>query len=206
MRRSRCFILAGIAAAFGLFAAGCAAFRPVEDVSRYYLFDPDSYEPVAAEAEEVSVSVAIRRVEVVRYLDAPAVAVREANHRIRYSATQRWAEPLELGIARFLREALGREGFISTVKSDVATAYDPVDLRVTVRLLRCEGTIDREGARGTFRAEWEIRRGEDGLLLDSGAIAADRLPWDGRDYAMLVAGLNNAAIDLAREIAEAIRE
>lgn len=192
---------AGLVAAV-VFAGGCAAFQPVGDVTQQYVLDPDSNEAQSAEEAENVFLVALDRVDAPRYLEPPGIAVREERHRIRHSLDHRWAEPLDLGLGRLLREKLGREPMIGHVFGRVA---EPADLVLRVQVLRCEGIIDEEGARGVFRASWEISDGAGSGLAERGSLSIDDLPWDGENYGMLVAGLSDAANRLAKEIAADLR-
>jgi len=107
-----------------LLLTGCS-LRPKEPVYRYYVLTPELASATSAGAHReddgngdgnghrahvVSVdapSLVVGRITIPDYLGREAMATRIQDQRLEYSKVDRWAEPLEEGIARTLRHDLG---------------------------------------------------------------------------------------------------
>jgi uncharacterized lipoprotein YmbA len=179
-------ILGGLA----LTLAGCSLLpEPKADPTKFYVLTTPA---APAAVASVTTVVQLRPVEVAGYLRSPALVVRRGENEIEFRDLARWGEPLELGIARVLKEELRARG--------IEAAAGPGGGQLSVRVLACEGATNGSV---NFRAAWELaasgassRRG--------GTFQAADLRWDGKSEAGLAAQLSAAVSALAAELASAI--
>ena len=135
--------------------AGCLSVpipQAEADPSRFYVLNPVTA-PLTAGAEATKApAMTLQPVEVASYLRSRPLIVRRGENEIQFREFARWGEPLELGIARVLREELLARGAASEVRTGVVGKGD---VALAVRVLACEG-----GADGSvfFRAVWELTR------------------------------------------------
>lgn len=186
------------ALALTLALAGCNLLpAPQPDTTRYYVLESRGA-PAAAPAADAP-RLGLRPVEVATYLKHKALAVRRGDHEIGYAADARWAEPLEAGVTRVLRERLATR---ARVTAHPFPAQAERDYDVTVRLLAADGTSG--GVR--FAAVFEIARagGEGGWLVRR-EFNFSGSEW-GNDHARLAAELSAAVAALADEIVSALPE
>jgi len=173
--------------------AGCNLLpAPQADNTRYYVLESAP----APAAESGAVRLGLRRVEVPAYLKSKAIVSRAGNNELRYADTARWAEPLEAGIARILREQLGSRAAVSTYPFPAQVERD---FDVVVSVLAAEGRDD--GVH--FTASFEIARANDSTVVVRRTFSAPVTAWRG-DHGQLAAQLSVAAAALANEIAAAV--
>jgi hypothetical protein len=133
------------------------------------------------------------------YLKQRAMVVREGASEVRYNDEERWAEPLDAGLARVLRERL------SATEQVLSYPFYPGEQRdydVRVRVQACEGTAD---GGVVFSATFEIyAAGVNGALVAQNTFTAEAAKWDGSDYARLAGLLAADATKLADAIAAAV--
>ncbi len=179
-----------------LAGAGCNVIPASQpDATRYYVLTTIPAKPAAAAAEGPHWRIALRTVEVPSFLRGKAMQVRSAGNEVHYADEARWAESLEAGLGRVLRESLEGRGEIAHV---VVSAGEDPDFDVLVRVLRCEGDSDAKVAR--FSAVVEIyapRLGADLRARDTYVIEV--AGWDG-SYGQLAAKLSEAVDGLAGRI------
>lgn len=185
-------LVCAVALAGGL--AGCNLLpeaRP--ENARYYVLEakPVDGAPVGA------LKLGLRPVEIPAYLKHKAMAVRTGENEVRYAAESLWAEPLDAGIARVLREHLAAR---ATVVSYPFPSQLPRDYDLTVRVLSAEG-----GAGGVrFSAVIELLRvGDHPEVVARREFTAPATPW-GDDYGRLAQGLSRAVAALADEAIAAV--
>lgn len=178
--------------------SGCS-LSPVVDSTRFYVLDVENYRPVSAETEKKGIVLGINRVQLPRYLDSPEIVIRERENRIVYSKNNRWAEPLEYGVARVLAEILRQEPIIADVTAFPTRRRSMPDFDLHVSVLRAEGSVGNDGFHGKFHAIWELRADENQLVA-SGEIEQDSLPWDGENIEQLAAVLGGAIAELSQQI------
>jgi uncharacterized lipoprotein YmbA len=176
--------------------AGCSLLpAPQPDTTRYYVLAAPA--APAAEPAPGAVRLGLRPVELPDYLRHKSLAVRRGQHEIGYAADARWAEPLDAGLARVLRERLAAQ---ARVAPHPFPALAERDYDVTVRVLAADGTSG--GVR--FSAVFEIARagGEGGWLVrrEFNTSGSD---WGG-DHGRLAAELSAATVALADEILAAL--
>jgi uncharacterized lipoprotein YmbA len=195
---SRLAVLLLTAGALAL--TGCAG---VADPTRYYVLSPTPAAPGdAARTAVSSAGIGVGPVQIPRYLDRVQIVTRGANDEVEISMYDRWAEPLESGIAQVLADNLaalvGSERIaVFPWRGGVARV---LDYQVVVVVLRFDGS---RGRQVTLDARWRLlsKDGKELLLKRS----TTHEPVTGEGYQPLVLGMNRALVTLAREIAAEIR-
>lgn len=190
MKSPRLFAALSAAAALALLS-GCNLLpEPQPDHARFYVLDARA---ATESAPADAVRLGLRPVEVPPYLKNKAVALRTGDNEVRFSTEAFWAEPLEAGIARVLRERLAAR---AAVVSYPFTAQLTRDYDVTVRVLSAEGGQDSL----RFSAVVEIVRvGDNAALVARREFTAPAAAWNG-DYARLARELSAAVGALADDI------
>lgn len=185
-----------VSAAAALFLAGCNVLpQPAPDNRRYFVLE--SRAGAAAESREVTVG--LRPVEISAYLKHKALAVRRGDHELEYATDARWAEPLEAGLARILREQLARRVRVVAYPFPAQTERD---FDVTVSVLAAEGTPNGIN----FSAVFEIvRAGEKSGWVTRRNFTTAGSNWNG-DFDRLAGALSDAASELADGIVAALPE
>jgi uncharacterized protein len=180
--------------------AGCAG---VADPTRYYVLSPT---PAAlggtAPTVLSSAGIGVGPVLIPRYLDRLQIVTRGANDEVEISTYERWAEPLDGGIAQVLADNLAPQ--VGTERITVFPWRGGVarilDYQVVVVVLRFEGSPGRQVA---LDARWRLL-GKDGqeLILKRSTINE---PITGEGYQSLVRGMNRALATLSGQIAAEIQ-
>ena len=179
--------------------AGCMS---VADPTKYYVLSPATpREPLPA-ASASSVAVGVGPVLIPGYLDRVQIVTRDPNDGVSVAMYDRWAEPLESGIAQVLADNLGAQMGSERIavfpwRGGVARV---LDYQVAVVILRFEGWPGRQA---TLDARWRLV-GKDGQEV---ALKRSTLnePIAEPGYQALVQGMNRLLLSLAREIASEIR-
>ena len=178
--------------------AGCTLLEPQRDTSRFFTLSPVAQATDAPSAE--GLVVGLGPVRVPAYLDRPELATRIASTEVKFSPTERWAEPLSASIRRVLAEnlsvLLGTEEIVPFPWS-VGTHVDWV---VAVDVLRFERT---PGGQVEVAARWIVREGAGGRIrLARETRQAQQANGDGT--AAAVEAWNEAVAALGRDIADGI--
>jgi uncharacterized lipoprotein YmbA len=118
-----------------------------------------------------------------------------------YSATQRWAEPLDQGLSRAVAEDLSQNSRIRASAFSPGSA--PVDhsYDVWIRLERFEGTDNGEVI---LRAHWSVSSSGSSEPITSRSVEIRRSGWKPGDYPDLVRLLSEEVKEMSRQIANAI--
>lgn len=180
-----------IAFAVAAILAGCNVLpeaRP--ENAHYFVLEA---KPAATTPAADAAKIGLRPIEVASYLRGKAIATRVAENEVRYAHDAFWAEPLDAGIARVLRENLAAR---ATVLPYPFPAQLPRDYDLTVRVLNAEG-----GSNGVrFVAVIELLRvGDKPELVARREFTAPAAAW-GSDYGRLARGLSDAVAALADEV------
>ena len=179
--------------------AGCMS---VADPTKYYVLSPTSPHEPTPTSSASSVAVGVGPVLIPGYLNRVQIVTRDANDEVAVAMYDRWAEPLERGIAQVLADNLGAHVGSERIavfpwRGRIAHA---LDYQVVVVVLRFEGA---PGHRVTLDARWRLV-GQDGQELALKRSTIDE-PVAGDGYQSLVLGMNRVLGTLAREIAAEIR-
>jgi uncharacterized lipoprotein YmbA len=179
-------------------AAGCSLPQAQPDLTRYYVLTAvaPAAGATAAPAEPVGPRVYLRAVTVPEYLRGRIMVVRLGQNEVRYVDDARWAEPLEPGLARVLREDLAARGTVQVV----LRATDEHDYDAVISVRHCEGVLPARV--GQLQARIEISTtGIEPKRVAQEDFAVEIAGWDGRDYAQLAGKLSEAANALAERFA-----
>ncbi len=184
--------------------SGCALPEAQPDLTRYYVLTAEEVGASAsgAAAEGEGRKVFLKAVNVPEFLRGKVVQVRLAENEVKYIDTARWAEPLDAGLARVLRESLDRaEGGVEVVTRPM----DARDFDIVVQVRRCEGVVPDRTARLDARVEI-FSAGLESRRIAEEEFAIEIPGWDGSDYGQLAAKLSEAAQRLGAEIGGVIAE
>lgn len=180
-----------VASAWVFFLAGCQVLpNSSSDPARNYVLG--GAVPASATVKPAGkLQLGLRSVELPGYLhNHRDMAVRTAANEIRYDEFSRWAESLEDGVARVLKQRLaGAEG-VAGVSSFPFAADVSRDYDLVIRIQNCEGALGEDG-RPVARlvATYDvIAAGAGGQVVVRRTFVAPDLPWNGRDFGAL-AGL-----------------
>jgi uncharacterized lipoprotein YmbA len=197
----RRIVLGGLPAAL-LALGACSLPLPeaTSDLTRFYVLAPTATADAtaAADAPAAARRVFVRPIAVPEFLRGKIMAVRVAGNEVKYVDTARWAEPLESGLTRVLRDDLARRAGAVQV---VGGAADPHDFDIVLQLRECEGVLPAGAAR--LAAHVEVFAAD----LDRTRVAQDDFTidvpgWNGTDFGQLTAKLSEAAAALGAHIAE----
>ncbi len=182
--------------ALWLFTAGCSLPEARSDTARNYVLRVAA-EDVAPKSS--GLHLGLFPVQLPEYLKQRSMVVREGASEVRYNDDERWAESLDAGLTRVLREKLSAT---TQVVSYPFTLEATRDYDVRVRMQACEGTSD---GGVVFSATFEIyAAGANGALVAQDTFTAEPAKWDGRDYARLAGLISADATKLADAIAAAM--
>jgi uncharacterized lipoprotein YmbA len=135
------------------------------------------------------------------YLKRNSLAVRLDDNTLSYRGSERWAEPLDLGIQRLLSAALGQAldtARVTTFPSPLAT---DAQLRVALNVFHLEA----QGEEVILAAEWLIFRAGSSEPLRSGSIDRQR-PLADSSGPSIAAAMSALLQDVAADVAGALRE
>ena len=190
----------------GLLTCGCALLSPRVDPTRFYVLAMPRAEVVR------DVGMGIRRwnlglkpVEIPMYLRTKSMVVRRGANELQFAEFDRWAEPLDQGILRMMKEALGDASNVRGVTSNTH-GEDSLDYEVRIRILACEG-VWGEGDTSAihFAASWEVRAvGTNSPAIQPGGYRGGKLAWDGEDYGQLAERLSEAMVGASRALAASL--
>jgi uncharacterized lipoprotein YmbA len=145
-------------------------------------------------------TIGIWSINIPDHLKRSQIVTRADDNRIEMARFDRWAEPLDEGFARVLRENLSLTLPSHRVYVFPWSASITVDSVVEVEVLRFDY---RSSADVTLQAEWAILDRDGNTVLTRETSDIHRSP-ELDDYDAIVAAMSAALADLSREIAGAI--
>jgi len=150
---------------------------------------------------ENGTSLAVGPIEFPEYLDRPQIVTRTSPHRIELAEFDRWAEPLRQRFPRVLAENLA--ALLETQRVTVAPwkGPRPIDLRVSVDVVRFDGT---PGGDVLLIARWTLL-GPDGNELAAPRRFRSKVTTQLAGYEGVAAAMSEAVGKLSREIVAAIK-
>jgi len=194
-------ILICVGAAATVWLAGCSLPEAKPDLTRYYLLTSSTANPPKEETG-AQWKLGLRPVEVAPFLKHRAMLLRRGSNEVRFVEDARWAEPLESGVARVLRESLESRGEVASVTNVTPSSEKARDYDLLVRIQRCEGVPERNLAR--FEAVVEIYTTDiDPVRVGREVVTAETSGWDAGNYEDLARKLS-AALDQVAERALAL--
>ena len=189
----RVFALLLVVIAAGALSS-CAFLQPHADPTKFYLLTtPDASSQPATNNKLASYKLGLRSIEMPAYLQSKLMVVRTGTNEIHFAEFDRWAEPLDAGISRVMKETLSSASNVASVTAN-SHGEDTLDYEIMVRVLACEG-VRAENGNGSIRFTmlWETwSRGTNSTLLKRGAFTASPGSWDGKDYGALALALSEA--------------
>jgi hypothetical protein len=191
MRASRIIhvMLVAIAA---VIAVGCGASAP----ARFYTLSSTA---TSSEPPRARYGVLVGPVSVPASVDRPQFVVQVAANRVELDEFNRWAAPLDDGIARAVAGNLA----ILLGTPDVATSpvayFDPT-YRVTIDVQRFEST---PGESALIDAVWSVRAVTNGTTRSGRSTAREAL--QGNDFDAIAAAHSRALASVSTDIAAAIQ-
>ncbi len=185
-------------AILGLAVLTTGCLSPRNDPSQFYVLAASADTAHAAPAD---LTIGLGPITLPQYLHRPQMVTRTGEHQMTMSEVHRWAEDLEAGIARVMREDLQRVTGASQVLSYPWLASRTVHYAVEVDILRFEGN-----AAGAVQlwAAWRIR---DMATSEVVVTQESRITQQaaGATRSEIVSAQSQAIVALSREIAGALR-
>lgn len=174
------------------------------DATRYYVLSGPATADLAVSHTTGTHQIGLRPVELPGYLrNRKDMVVRTGPNELRFQEFALWAEPLEAGASRVLRNRLLSSDKIGGVVTypfsiDIKRDYD-----VVVRILNCEGLVQGEkGSVARFAACYDIiATGAGGQVVVRRTFTVPDQEWNGTDYAALARLLSEAVAKLSEDIA-----
>jgi len=189
MRRRAALVLCCAVAAL---AAGCGTSPP----ARFYTLSSSTAPPAAPS----TVFIAVGPVTIPAVVDRPEIVVSIGQNELRIDEFNRWASPLQDGIARAVAENLVvMLGTQRVILYPQQLATDP-EYRVAVEIRTFE-SAPGNGIR--LDAVWTLRRAKDGKT-ETGRTSVRESVADS-NYDALAAAHSRAVAKLSQDIADAVR-
>ena len=176
------------------FLGGCSFLRPHDDPTRFYVLTvPPAATERFADGEFKKLRIGLKPVEVPAYLRTKSMVVRTGTNEIHFAEFDRWAEPLDQGIIRVMKEALSSAPNVESVTLN-SHGDDSLDCEVAIRILAFEGVRVESGTSSIhFAASWEVRAvGTNSTATKRGRFTANAVVWGGKDYEQLAERLSDA--------------
>ena len=199
---SRSFVLGLCALAFCALA-GCTLLQPQADPTRFYVLTVQNAPPTrAAEGEFKRWKVGLKPVELPAYLRSKAMVVRTGTNEIHFADFDRWAEPLDQGISRVMKETLSSARNVESVALN-SHGDETLDYEVAIRMLACEGMrLGNGNSSIRFAVTWEARSvWTNSSVTKRGVFSENPAAWDGKDYGQLAERLSEAIAGASRALA-----
>jgi uncharacterized lipoprotein YmbA len=184
--RGRRWMGLGLALCAGI--SGCNVIpAPQTDPTKFYVLSAPAGAAADAAAEAPAgkrLRIGIKTIDVATYLKDPQIVVRSGSNQVELQDYARWAEPLQAGIARLLREQLAGAARISRLEVQPFPLDQELDYVVTVSILHCEGsTGGAEGKGARFEASIRISTATTTPEIVARKVyIAPNAPWDGRNF------------------------
>ncbi len=190
----------------GLLFAGCQVLpEAVVDPTKYYVLNSPNPTP-QADKPAGKLVIGLQPVELPGYLrGTKSMVTRTGPNELRFDDFARWAEPLDAGLRRVLKEQIARADGVARVV-DGSSRDGKRDYDVSVRIDRCEGSATGSRKTALLTATYEIvdLRGE-GCVVARKTVSAPEVSWDGSDNGTLARLLSEAAAKLGDDIAAGLK-
>jgi hypothetical protein len=163
---------------------------------------PSADNPSAAK----KVRLGLKTVEVASYLKGPEMVVRSGSNEVTMQEYARWAEPIQAGVTRLLREQLAGAANVARIDVQPFPLDQARDFDIAVTILHCEGATGGSEGRGA-RFEASIRISTAGLtpeLVARKIYTAPAAAWDGQNFDKLALLLSADVQELGAAILEAV--
>jgi uncharacterized protein len=186
-----CLTLATLSLIVAL-ASGCGS----TPTSRFYTLSAGA----APAAPSLNISVVVGPVSVPAVVDRPQIVVTTGPNQVRVEEFNRWAAPLQNGIARVVAENL--VAMLGTPRVTLApqTLSADADYRAAIEV---QGFESSPGEVAILDAVWTVRRTKDGKA-ETGRTTVREAVQE-KSYDALAAAHSRALARLSRDIADAVR-
>jgi uncharacterized protein len=164
--------------------------------SRFYTLSAGA----APAATPSNLSVAVGPVSVPAVVDRPQIVVTTSPNQVRVEEFNRWAAPLQNGIARVVAENLVAMLGTPRVTLSPQTLSADADYRAAIEVQSFESA---PGEAAILDAVWTVRRAKDGKAQTGRTTV--REPAQEQSYDALAAAHSRALARLSRDIADAVR-
>jgi uncharacterized lipoprotein YmbA len=170
--------------------------------TRFYLLDsqPAKTMTPTEKSRFSKLSIGIGPVHIPTYLDRPQIVTRTDHHELIINDFHQWAEPLEVNIARVVREVLaantgaGNTFFYPWRQSDV------IDLQIRMEVIQFDADGKGDVTLSVFWRLFDVDLNR--LLVEKRSTVVS--PSQGSDTAQLVETMSKALVLLSQEIAVAM--
>jgi uncharacterized protein len=192
------FLACSVALVFGL--TGCQSWRPVADLTRYYVLAASAKAPSETQANR-DLTIGIAPVEIPAYLQSSRIVARRNANEIHYSDYREWGEHLDKGIQRVLAGDLA--ALLPGVRA-VTSAWQSNDVKAEIYVSIQRFELEESGE-VTLDCQWRIvSPGGTRVLRSNHFVTSKRGPPLSKDPTGAVNTLSDALVDLSKEIAAAL--
>jgi len=193
-----CFRLPLFLCLLNLALTGCKTFRPVEDLTRYYVLSPSAVGSTADQSNQ-NLTIGIASIEIPAYLQNSRIVVRRGPNEIHYSEYREWAEHVDKGLQRVLAAD------ISILKPGVKTitsAWQSSDVKAEVRVTIHRFELDESGE-ATLDCEWRIASPNGQAIHTDHALINKKGPPLANNPSAAINTLSETLADLSKKIVAA---
>jgi len=177
--------------ALAVLVAACSS-----PTSRFYTLSAVPGPPAAA----TDLSVSVGPVIIPASVDRSQIVLTTGPNQVRLEEFNRWASPLQNGIARVVAENLVAMLGTPRVTVSPLSLVAGVDYRVVIEVQRFDSALGEAASMDTV---WTVSRTRDGKAQTGRTTV--REPTTGSDFESLAAAHSRALARLSREIADAVR-
>jgi len=172
------------------------------DPTRYYVLSAPATAELSAAKTVGTRQIGLRPIELTGYLrNHKDIVVRTGANELRFQEFALWAEPLEAGVNRVLKECLLSNETVGGVTTYPFSIDIKRDFDVIVRVLNCEGLVRSERSDvARFVAAYDIIA-TGGQVVVRRIFTAPDQPWDGTDFGALAKLLSDDLAKLSEDIA-----
>jgi len=147
-----------------------------------------------------NVLIGIGPVKIPEYQDRSQIVTQDKEKMLKFSEFDRWGEPLDLGVARLIREDL-----TALLPGAKFTLYPwnpsiPVKYRVVIEIVQLDSNLDKDLFLAT---QWQVidAQNRKAMMVKRSEFRQPIIP---QDYGGLVKTLSRACASLSSEIAEVL--
>lgn len=191
-------LVIGFVALFSLIGfSGCINLKPVPDTIQQYLLGGELTEPSATSGEK---GLYIMRPNLPEYLRSQNFVYTRGDGELLTVPHARWAEPLEIGIARKLAQSLlAQEGVGAAGMYPWPVPGDADRLKIDIYRLNAR-------ADGSFEVSiyWEVVSADSEMRY--GSYESQSFSWDGATAESYLSGMNQVLVGLLKDILSQVYE
>jgi uncharacterized lipoprotein YmbA len=197
--RNTVFQCVALLSVFGF--VGCKSFRPIEDLTRYYVLSATATAPTGVHSNQ-GLAIGLAPVNIPDYLQNTRIAVRTGTNEIYYSEQRQWAEHLAKGIQRVLASDLST--LLPSARL-ITSAWQNGDVKTEVHVSIQRFELDETGE-ATLECEWRLLSPADGhvLRLDH-AVISKKGPPLANNPTGAVHSLSEALEELSKQLAATLK-